>query len=53
MLGWSLTFLIVALISGAVAFGGLTGTAVGVAPFVFLAFLAMSLITAVVSLMRP
>jgi len=51
MLYWALVFLVVAIIAGALCFGGLAGASAGVAQilfFVFLAFLAISLIAGVV-----
>ncbi len=53
MLGWSLFFLTISLIAGAVAFGGLASGTVGVAPMLFMVFLALSLVTAIVSYLRP
>ncbi|MCQ8782992.1 DUF1328 domain-containing protein [Mangrovibrevibacter kandeliae] len=35
MLGWALTFLIVALIAAALGFGGIAGAAVGIAKIIF------------------
>ena len=39
MLNWALTFLVVALIAGVLGFGGIAGTAVGIAKIIFLVFL--------------
>ena len=47
MLQWSLIFLVVALFSAALGFGGIAGAATGIAKilfFVFLALLAISLL---------
>jgi uncharacterized membrane protein YtjA (UPF0391 family) len=41
MLSWSLTFLIIALIAGALGFGGVAGAAVGIAKFLFYLFLIL------------
>lgn len=38
MLSWALTFLIVALIAGALGFGGIAGAATGIAKILFLVF---------------
>ena len=35
MLGWAITFLIIALIAAALGFGGIAGTAVGIAKIIF------------------
>ena len=42
MLYWALVFLIVALMSGALGFGGVAGVAAGVAKILFLVFLVLS-----------
>ncbi|MBO0904476.1 DUF1328 domain-containing protein [Jiella sonneratiae] len=35
MIGWAITFLIVALIAAVLGFGGIAGTAVGIAKIIF------------------
>ncbi|WP_082529439.1 DUF1328 domain-containing protein [Aurantimonas sp. Leaf443] len=35
MLGWAITFLIIALIAAVLGFGGIAGTAVGIAKIIF------------------
>jgi uncharacterized membrane protein YtjA (UPF0391 family) len=50
MLGWVITFLVIALIAAALGFGGIAGTAVGLAKLVFYVFLALFLISLVYSL---
>lgn len=50
MLGWVITFLIIALIAAALGFGGLAGTAVGLAKLVFYIFLVLFVISLVYSL---
>lgn len=50
MLGWVITFLIIALIAAALGFGGLAGTAVGLAKIVFYIFLVLFLASLVYSL---
>lgn len=52
MLGWALTFLIIALIAAALGFGGLAGTAVGIAKLLFVVFLVLFLVSAVVHVAR-
>lgn len=50
MLGWVITFLIIALIAAALGFGGLAGTAIGLAKIVFYIFLVLFLVSLVYSL---
>ncbi len=50
MLGWIVTFLVIALIAAALGFGGIAGTAVGLAKIVFYIFLVLLLISLVYSL---
>ncbi|HYE98417.1 MAG TPA: DUF1328 domain-containing protein [Planctomycetota bacterium] len=45
MLGWSLTFLVVALIAALFGFGGLAGEAAGIAKILFFAFLIVFVIS--------
>jgi uncharacterized membrane protein YtjA (UPF0391 family) len=47
MLGWALTFLIIALIAAVLGFGGIAGTAVGIAKIIFVVALILFLISAV------
>ncbi|WAP70160.1 DUF1328 domain-containing protein [Jiella pelagia] len=35
MIGWAITFLVVALIAAILGFGGIAGTAVGIAKIIF------------------
>jgi uncharacterized membrane protein YtjA (UPF0391 family) len=35
MLGWALTFLIIAILAGVMGFGGIAGTAAGIAKIIF------------------
>ncbi len=35
MLGWAITFLVIALIAALLGFGGIAGTAVGIAKIIF------------------
>lgn len=56
MLGWVITFLVIALIAAALGFGGIAGTAVGLAKIVFYIFLVLfvaSLIYSLISGRRP
>ena len=45
MLGWALTFLIVALIAGALGFGGIAGASAGIAQILFFVFLVLFVVT--------
>lgn len=52
MLGWALTFLIIALIAAALGFGGLAGTAVEIAKIIFFVAIVLFVISAVFGFMR-
>ena len=52
MIGWAITFLIVALIAAVLGFGGIAGMAVEAAKIVFFVALVLFAISAVVHLMR-
>ncbi|MFD0987533.1 DUF1328 domain-containing protein [Methyloligella solikamskensis] len=52
MLGWALTFLIIALIAAALGFGGLAGTAVGIAKLIFVVALILFALTIVANIIR-
>jgi uncharacterized membrane protein YtjA (UPF0391 family) len=52
MLGWALTFLIVALIAAVLGFGGLAGFAVEIAKIIFVVAIILFLISAIFGLMR-
>jgi uncharacterized membrane protein YtjA (UPF0391 family) len=45
MLSWALTFLVIALIAGALGFGGVAGAAVGIAKFLFYLFLILFVVS--------
>lgn len=45
MLGWAITFLVIALIAAALGFGGLAGTAVGIAKLLFYVFLVLFVVS--------
>ena len=45
MLHWSLMFLIIALIAAVLGFGGLAGTAIGIAKILFFVFLILWLVS--------
>lgn len=52
MLGWSLTFLIIALVAAALGFGGIAGTASGIAQILFVIFLALFLVSMLMRALR-
>ncbi|MDF3059172.1 MAG: hypothetical protein K0R17_3387 [Rariglobus sp.] len=45
MLSWSITFLIIALIAAALGFGGIAGTAVGIAKILFFVFIVLFIVS--------
>jgi uncharacterized membrane protein YtjA (UPF0391 family) len=52
MLGWALTFLIIALIAAVLGFGGIAGFAIEIAKIIFYVAIILFLISAVFALMR-
>jgi uncharacterized membrane protein YtjA (UPF0391 family) len=52
MLGWALTFLIIALIAALLGFGGIAGFAVEIAKIIFYVAIILFLISAVFGLLR-
>jgi uncharacterized membrane protein YtjA (UPF0391 family) len=52
MLGWALTFLIVALIAAVLGFGGIAGVAMEAAKVVFFVAIVLFLISAIFGLVR-
>lgn len=44
MLSWALTFLVIAIIAAVLGFGGIAGTAVGLAKICFLVFLVLAIV---------
>ena len=52
MLGWAITFLIVALVAAVLGFGGIAAFAVDVAQIIFFVAIILFVISAVVALMR-
>jgi uncharacterized membrane protein YtjA (UPF0391 family) len=52
MLGWAITFLIIALIAAVLGFGGIAGTAVEIAKLIFFVAIVLFAISAVVALLR-
>lgn len=52
MLYWTLVFLVVATIAGALAFGGIVGTSAGIAQILLLIFLAFFVISLLANVAR-
>jgi len=52
MLGWALTFLVVALIAGVLGFTTVAGTAMGIAKILFFVFLVLFVVSLVMHLVR-
>jgi uncharacterized membrane protein YtjA (UPF0391 family) len=52
MLGWAVTFLIVALVAALFGFGGIAGTAVEIAKLIFFVAIVLFAISAVIGLLR-
>jgi uncharacterized membrane protein YtjA (UPF0391 family) len=50
MLGWTLLFLIIALVAGVLGFSGIAGVAVGIAKILFFIFLVLFLVSLIVRL---
>ena len=52
MLGWAVTFLVVALVAALLGFGGVAGTAMEAAKLVFFVAIVLFAVSAVIGLMR-
>jgi uncharacterized membrane protein YtjA (UPF0391 family) len=52
MLGWALTFLVVALVAAVLGFGGIAGLSIEIARIIFFVAIVLFLISAVVGLLR-
>lgn len=53
MLGWALTFLVVALIAAALGFGGIAGAATGIAKILFFVFLVLFIVSLIFGRRAP
>ncbi len=53
MLRWSLTFLVFSLIAAVLGFGGIAGTSAWIAKVLFIVFVAMFLLTALLGRRPP
>lgn len=45
MISWAITFLVIALIAAVLGFGGIAGTAVGIAKILFFVFLVLFVVS--------
>jgi uncharacterized membrane protein YtjA (UPF0391 family) len=52
MLGWALTFLVVALIAAVLGFGGIAGLSIEIAKIIFFVAVVLFLISAIIGLVR-
>lgn len=52
MLGWALTFFILAIVAAAFGFGGIAGASAGIAQLLFFVFLALLVVTFVARALR-
>jgi uncharacterized membrane protein YtjA (UPF0391 family) len=52
MLGWALTFLVIALIAAALGFGEVAGAAAGIAKIIFFIFLVLLVVSLVMHFVR-
>lgn len=52
MLGWALTFLVVALIAGVLGFTSIAGAAIGIAKILFFVFLVLFVVSIVMHMVR-
>ncbi len=52
MIGWAITFLVVALVAALLGFGGIAGTAMSAAKIIFFVAVVLFAISAIMGLMR-
>jgi uncharacterized membrane protein YtjA (UPF0391 family) len=52
MLSWILTFLVIAIIAGALGFTGVAGTSMGIAQTLFYIFMVLFVVSLIVHLVR-
>jgi uncharacterized membrane protein YtjA (UPF0391 family) len=52
MLSWIITFLLIALVAGALGFTGVAGTSIGIAQTLFYIFIVLFLLSLIVHLVR-
>jgi uncharacterized membrane protein YtjA (UPF0391 family) len=52
MLGWVVTFLVIALIAGILGFGGVAGASIEIAKIIFFIAIVLFLVSAIVGMVR-
>ncbi len=52
MLGWALTFLVIAIIAGMLDFAGIAAVSTSIAKIIFFVFLVLFAVTIIANLMR-
>lgn len=52
MLGWALTFLLVALVAAALGFGGIAGTSAGIAKILFWIFIILFVVSLIARVLK-
>jgi uncharacterized membrane protein YtjA (UPF0391 family) len=52
MLGWAVTFLVIALIAAALGFGGIAGTFAGIAQILFFIFIVLFVVAMIARTLR-
>jgi len=52
MLGWAVTFLVIALIAAAFGFGGIAGASVGIAQILFFVFIVLFVVAMLARALR-
>ncbi len=52
MLGWALTFLVIALIAGVFGFGGIASASAGIAQILFFIFIALFVVAMIVRALK-
>jgi uncharacterized membrane protein YtjA (UPF0391 family) len=52
MLGWVVTFLVIALIAGLLGFGGIAGASIEIAKIIFFVAIILFLVSAIVGVAR-
>jgi uncharacterized membrane protein YtjA (UPF0391 family) len=53
MLGWAVTFLVIALIAALLGFGGIAGASAGIAKILFLVFLVLFIVSLIFGRRTP
>jgi uncharacterized membrane protein YtjA (UPF0391 family) len=53
MLGWAITFLVIALIAAILGFGGIAGASAGIAKILFLVFVVLFIVSLFFGRVRP